>query len=246
VETRLTQATPVLAGVVWSPDGSRIVFTKNQDLYLKDSSGSGAEELLFQSGNPKYVSDWSRDGRFLLYTEIDPNKQADIWYLPDPLKRDSRQAVKFLATEFAESQAQSSPDGKWVAYFSNESGRGEVYVRPFPPGPGQWRVSASGGREPRWSRDGKELFYLETSGPSVRVMAVAVQLGARSTPEFGAPRKLLEYRGLVSVPQSNAFAYSPMPDGQRFLVNMDADTAEPALNIITNWQKAVAASVTEP
>jgi Tol biopolymer transport system component len=246
VETHLTQATQVFSGVVWSPDGGRVVFTKNQDLYLKDPSGRGVEELLLQSGHVKSASDWSRDGRFLLYTDQDPKTRSDIWYLPDPLKPGSKQPVKFLATESNEGEPQFSPDGKWVAYFSNESGN-DVYVRPFPSGAGQWRVSTNTGRDPRWSRDGKELFYLEYSGPFARVMAVPVRLGPGGTPEFGVPRKLFEYRGfgLGFTPLSNSFAYSPSPDGQRFLVNRDADTAEPVINVITNWQKAAVASAKE-
>ena len=243
VETHVTQATQLFSGVVWSPDGSRIVFTKNQDLYSKDLSGKGVEEPLLRNGHVKSASDWSRDGRFLLYTEQDPKTRSDIWYLPDPLKPGSKQPVKFLATEFNEGEPQFSPDGKWVAYFSSESGN-DVYVRPFPSGAGQWRVSTNTGRDPRWSRDGKELFYLEYSGPLARVMAVAVRLGPGGTPEFGAPRKLFEYRAfsLGFTPLSNSFAYSPSPDGQHFLVNMDADTAEPVINVITNWQKAAVAA----
>jgi DNA-binding winged helix-turn-helix (wHTH) protein/Tol biopolymer transport system component len=231
VETRLTEVAEN-AAPTWSADGSRIVFTKNQDLYVKASSGSGAEELLLHSGNVKRISDWSRDGRFILYTEDNPKTLADIWYLADPLKPGTKQPITFLATKSIESQAQFSPDGKLAAYCSDESGLNEVYVRPFPPGPGQWRVSTNGGREPRWRRNGEELFYLETAGRSMGVMAVTVHRSAHGAPQFSAPHKLFEYRGIGTVIQRNAFAYTSHPDGQRFLVNMDADTVTPELNVI--------------
>ena len=147
METRFTFP-PLQGGApVWSPDGGRIAFSPSGDLYRKDASGGGQEELLLPKGNPKYPSDWSRDGRYLLYTEVDPKTRADLWILPDPLGKSGGTPVPFLRTEFIESQGQFSPDGRWIAYVSDESGQFEVYVRPFPSGAGQ--VESIEQRRPR-------------------------------------------------------------------------------------------------
>ena len=224
---------------VWSPDGTHIAFSSNSDLYRKQTGG-GEEERLLPKGNPRIPSDWSRDGRFLLYTEIDPRKQSDIWYLPDAQGKPGN-PVKFLQTDFAESQAQFSPDGNWVAYTSDESGTIEVYVRPFPDGPGKWRVSSSGGRQPRWRSDGKELFYLIT-GTRQQLMAVPVRPGPAGEFTIGMPQKVFDFRAVPINFGGNLFLYSPAPGGQRFLVNVLANTAEPTLNVIVNWQNASAAN----
>jgi Tol biopolymer transport system component len=165
VESRLTEPTQSSNSPLWSPDGTRIAFSiSRHDLYLKDASG-GNEEPLVQTANHKAPSDWSPDGRFLLYTEIDPETEGDIWILSDPLnKSGGRRATPFLRTRFDESQAQFSPDGRWIAYTSNESGTYQVYIRPFPTPPSgsdvKWQVSLNGAWQPRWNHDGKELFYL--------------------------------------------------------------------------------------
>ena len=117
---------------IWSPDGSRIVFDSNRkghrDLYQKSSSGAGAEELLVESPQDKVATDWSADGRFILYHSIDPQTARDLWVLP---MEGDRKPWVFLKTSFDERNGQFSPDGRWVAYMSNESGRKEIYIRPF-------------------------------------------------------------------------------------------------------------------
>jgi eukaryotic-like serine/threonine-protein kinase len=238
-ETRFTF--PPLAGgaAVWSPDGLRIAFSTNGDLYRKDAAG-GKEELLLPKGNPRFPSSWSKDN-FLLYTETDPKTRGDLWVLPNAQDKPG-EPVKFLQTEFTESQAQFSPDGQWVAYESNESGGDEVYIRPFPSGPGKWRISSKGGREPRWRRDGKELFYLEGIDHPV-LMAAPVQPGPVGVGKTGTPERLFDFMGYAIVPTSNAFLYSPAPDGQRFLVNATANAAMPTLNVMLNWEQAVAQAV---
>lgn len=173
---------------------------------------------MFQNTNPKLASDWSRGGRFILYTEVDPKTQGDIWYLPDPRTKDrAAKPVRYLGTSARETQAQFSPDSRWVAYSSDESGKFEVYVRPFPSGPGQWKVSTNGGRESRWSSDGKEIYYLVGGSLDNTLMAATVRVGREGIPEIGTPQKLFEYRGVFATAQSNSFAYSPADDG-RFLV----------------------------
>jgi WD40 repeat protein len=233
-ENRFTTSQSTVA--VWSPDGSRIVLSPGgQGLSVKPANGTGQEESWLKTSDRTPASDWSRDGRFLVYTQIDAKANADIWYLPDPGKPDSK-PVKFLGTDALESQGQLSPDGRWIAYVSAETGKQEVYIRPFPAGAGQWKVSVNSGREPRWNRDGKELFFLELGAPDTRLLAVTIQLDARGGLRIGTPQRLFDFRGLGIVPQNNAFAYSPHPDGKRFLVNVQADIAEPGINIITNWQ----------
>jgi Tol biopolymer transport system component len=244
VETRFTFP-PLFGGAhVWSPDGGRIAFsTFGGDLYRKDVSGGGQEEVLLPKDNAKYPSDWSRDGRYLLYTQNDPKTRADLWILSDPLGKPGGTPFPFLRTEFNESQGQFSPDSRWIAYASDESGRGqfEVYVRPFPSGVGKWKVSSNGGREPRWRRDGKELFYLQPDGVKYHLMVVPIQAGSRPVSEAGASKALFAFRVLSGAPQFNKFSYSVAADGQRFLVNAEVSTAEPTLNVIVNWEKAVSA-----
>ena len=149
-ETRFTSPDLPGSAPVWSPDGNLIAFGWSKDLYLKEVSSGLKEELLLENENLKTVSDWSRDGHYLIYTETDPQGRGDIWYLPDPLDKSSdHKPVKFQGTSAMESQGQLSPDGRWLAYTSNESGLFEIYVRPFPSGPGRWKISAGTRGGPR-------------------------------------------------------------------------------------------------
>ena len=130
------------------------------------------DERLLQSATHQVPSSWSLDGRYIVYENADPKTQTDLWILP---LFGGRKPLPFLITEFSEAQGQLSPNGRWMAYTSNESGKNEIYVQPFPPSsPGpKWTISPRGGRQPHWRRDGKELFYLEgTDSTSVSVMAV--------------------------------------------------------------------------
>ena len=149
-------------------------------IYRKAANGSGKEELLFAiQDKARLPSDWSRDGRFLIFTEVDPKTRGDIWYLQDPGKPESK-PVRFLGTEANESQGQLSPDGRWLAYYSEETGGSrEVYVRQFPSGEGFARVSVDGGREPRWNKDGTELYYLHIGDRGYELMAVPIQPDGR-------------------------------------------------------------------
>jgi len=223
---------------VWSPDGSRIAFFSSRNgpwnLYQKAASGAGEEEFLLKTSANQYPTDWSRDGRFLLYTEEDPKTGADLWVLPmaEQKKNAERKPILVLRTEFAERNGRFSPDGKWVAYDSNESGRYEIYVRAFSPGQpgtgGKWPVSTGGGQDPRWRRDGKELFYL---APDRKLMAVEVKTGSGF--EAGIPRPLFQTPVFTA---AYAGRYAVTADGQRFLINSEAEGAagEPA-TVILNW-----------
>jgi len=216
---------------IWSPDGARVVFASNRngtyDLYQKQANGSGNEEVLLQSAENKRPSSWSPDGRFILYTQ----NSRDMMVLPltDSRKPGDRKPYPFLSTQFSQTQGAFSPDGKWVAYQSNESGRNEVYVRPFPGPGGQWHVSTGGGISPRWRADGKELYYL---APDNKLMAVAVTVqGAAFTP--GTPETLFQTH-IVSPglrPQ-----YDVARDG-RFLINTDLqDTSAEPIHLLLNWK----------
>ena len=239
VDTRF--ATQAFAPV-WSPDGSRLALALENDLYLHDI-GRGLSAPLLRNRNQKRPSDWSAEGGMLLYTEVDPKTRADIWILRDPAgKQRNDTPVPFLRTEFSESQARISKDGRWVAYTSDESGVSEVYVRPFPSGGGKWRISNGGGVEPSWRHDGRELFYLETAGPRKRVIAVPVATGPGQRFEPGAAKVLFEFPVITQFVQTNQSVYSPTKDGQRFLVNMQVSENTSTLNVITNWQQLLSAT----
>jgi Tol biopolymer transport system component len=227
---------------LWSPDGSRIVFLSArsvQDLYEKPTSGAGAETLLVHSAQTKVPNDWSRDGRFLLYHTIDLTTSRDLWVRP--MQGEGTPWV-LLNTPFDERWGQFSPDSRWVAYQSNESGRFEIYLRPFvPPRPnatrpadngGQWQVSTTGGVYPRWRADGKELFYLAPTGD-----LMAVPIAPRGeTPEPGTPVAL--FRPMIvggGVDNSQGWQYDVTRDG-RFLINtfVEKGVGTP-ITLIQHW-----------
>ncbi|MGH9315540.1 MAG: protein kinase domain-containing protein, partial [Thermoanaerobaculia bacterium] len=162
VASRLTLPPSLEVRPVWSPNGGRIAYVANQgagrfDLYQRPSSGAGIAESLLKSDLTKDPTDWSRDGRFLIYETSGSGRKIQLWVLP--LFGD-RKPVPILQTPFNESQGAFSPDGRFFAYVSDESGRQEVYVQTFPVSAAKWRISPDGGSQPRWRRDGKEIFYL--------------------------------------------------------------------------------------
>jgi eukaryotic-like serine/threonine-protein kinase len=230
---------------VWSPDGSRIVWSSNRDgtnhLYQKGASGAGQDALLLKSNNRKFPTDWSLDGRFIIYYEINPKTKRDIWVLP--LFGDQK-PFPFLQTEANEVGAQLSPDGRWMAYISDETGEYEVYVRSFPEARGQRQISTKGGSGPHWRRDGKELFYYAPDG---KLMAVEVKSvlpagghgsGEGATFESGVPHALFEFRSGNAV-YFHA-PYTVTADGQRFLLNTLVDESGGApLTVVINWTEGL-------
>jgi len=235
-QTRLTFDAADDSTPLWSPDGSRIAFTSTRNnsfgLYQKNSNGIGDEELLLKTGAFTVPEDWSLDGRFLVYMSTEGSGR-DVSLLP---LAGERKPVSFLKTPFYERHAQLSPDGRWMAYISDESGTSEVYVQSFPAGGGKWQVSTSGGVQPRWRHDGKELFYL---GPDGKMMAVAVKAGA--TFEAGTPEALFQTRiyGLATAPNYSQ-QYDVTPDGQRFLLNVDvSDVNSVPLTVVLDWTAAL-------
>ncbi len=214
--------------LVWTPDGTRVAFDTGSGLYWIPADGSGEAEPLLTSEHGAGLPDsWSPDGELLTFSAIRGSASGrDIWVLP----RDGEPSV-FLATSFTEDGPMFSPDGRWLAYTSNESGRQEVYVQPYP-GPGRkYPISTEGGRAPTWSGKGDELFY--RSPDATRMMVVPVELEPWFRP--GTPRILFEGRYFAS---SNGDAhYDVAPDGRRFVMikESEQESASVQINLVLNW-----------
>ena len=235
VTTRLTSdpKQDLILIPVWSPDGRQIAFTSSRSgirqIYRKDAGGGGQEDQLTTGPNLKSPEDWSRDGRYLLYSEIAPKTGLDLWALP--LNGD-RKPVVVLQTPFNEKSGTFSPDGKWIAYDSDASGRPEVYVRAFPVSGDPWQVSKQGGSLPKWRADGKELFYM--GADMNKVMAADVRIAGTSF-QSDPPRELFP---IVPMGFHATSPYDVTPDGQRFLVletTVRVEEREP-LTVVVNWQ----------
>jgi hypothetical protein len=238
-EQRFTTAASANTAPFWSPHGDRIAFGSARDvgianLYQKAASGSGQDELLIRTENNKALTQWSRDGQFIVYSELDLKTKRDIWVLPMD-RGPEYKPIRFLRSEFDENFGQLSPDSHWMAYTSDESGRREVYVRPFPGGEFQRPISLAGGEQPRWRGDGKELFFMGGDG---KMMAVMVKAVAGSKPSFEpeAPRALFGAH-LAQFATIPLFEYDVTSDGKRFLLNTIASgpTSATLLNVVVNW-----------
>jgi eukaryotic-like serine/threonine-protein kinase len=215
---------------VWSADGRTLAFASERgsglDIYQRSSNASGPEEVLLKLDAPPimFPSDWSSDGRYLTYYRTDPKTLNDVWALP--LFGD-RKPFPVLHREFNEGQSQFSPDVKWIAYVSDESGIPQVYVQSFPTLTGKWQISTDGGTQPRWRRDGSELYYL---APNRKLMRVTVKAGEAF--EAGVPQPLFDTNlGTAALRQT----YAVSPDGNRFLLNVPLGSATPPLTVVLNW-----------
>jgi Tol biopolymer transport system component len=246
VKTRLTFDEGYDSHPKWLPAGDAIAFTSdrsgNRELYLRRIDGNSPAEPLLEPDPSvrRYPSDWSKDARLALFYErpVESPLAHDLWYLERRDDGSGYEAVPFLQTPFSEITAQFSPDEKWVAYASNESGRYEVYVRSFPDGGGKQQVSVNGGGRPRWSQGG-EIFYVEES------TLIAVPVSTRPTLTIGQPQRLFlsEQLGLLD----QIFTYDITPDGQQFVLpeavqSEDAsaeaesgDRPRPSIRIVRNW-----------
>jgi Tol biopolymer transport system component len=237
-ETRFTSHASINERPVWSADGARIVFSSTRagrtDLYQKLATGTAQDESVLAGLTAKFAMDLSRDGKLLLYEE----GVRSIFVLPLDGGRNPRAVFH---SEFRETQPQLSPDGRWLAYVSDESGRNEIYVRPFSmdanaPG-GKWPVSNGGGADPRWRRDGQELFFLAADG---KLMAAKVKGGAGAGFSTDVPESLFEVPPFFSRVANGSFRYAIAGDGNRFLVLMGQKNAvQPPLTVVTNWESAV-------
>ncbi len=221
------------AAAVWSPDGSRVVFTSDRggllNLFIKPASGGGTDQPFLVNESAKIPCDWSSDGRLISFFAQDPKTGFDLWTVDSS----GHEPRPFSSTPFPEAQPRFSPDGRCVAYTSAESGRPEIYVQSFPEGGGKWQVSTQGGVEPQWRRDGKELFYLS---PDFRIWAVDVTTG----PSFEASTP----HPLFSVVLDPSFLtrnrYAAAPDGQRFLLLVPGNAAAIAkTTVVVNWTAGI-------
>ncbi len=215
---------------VWSPDGSKLLFDSDpggiSNLHQKIASGAGSEELLLKSTIPDYPLDWSPDGRYVLFGKDDPKTKTDLWILP--LTGD-RKPFPYLNSEAVEFTGKFSPDGHWIAYASDESGKFEVYVQAFPVTSGKWQISVGGGAAPIWSKDGKEMFYL---APDKKLMSVDVKTAGGSI-EQGVPKPLFA-TDVDNYTLPNRYAISR--DGKRFLVNNGIEsTSSKPIAVVLNW-----------
>jgi Tol biopolymer transport system component len=219
----------------WSPDGKRIVFNSNKsgvyDLYIKSAIGDGPEELLLSTPQNKSATDWSPDGRYLLFRSVDPDTGHDLWAMEVD---GDRKPFPVVRTSFVEAYGQFSPDGKWIAYQSNESGRFEIYAQPFPgPGPKQ-QVSKNGGAQIRWKSDGSELYYID---PDSQLMTVPIR-SSTGILDMGDATTLFTVRIGEIVPLQSGYrlAYVVAPDG-RFLVSTELEKSLPSpMTVILNWR----------
>lgn len=217
---------------LWSPDGTKIVFGSNRvgngqiNLYSKSASGAGDEQLLLQSDSEKFATSWSRDGQYIFFENWIPKSSAAVWVLPVTGDRQPKPALP--QSSFDQIQGKISPDGHFLAYSTNESGRWEVYVQPFPATGGKWQISSGGGALPLWRPDGKELFFLAEGG---KVMSADIRTDGGF--QSGIPRLLfqadIKYRG-------DASPYDVRADGQALIINVlaEGNSAAP-LTIVLNW-----------
>src|SRR5262249_13585860 len=246
VPTKLTFGPGRDSTPVWSPDGSRVVFAHDDEnrvfkLYAKASSGAGTDDLLFTGdSNERFaVQDWSLDGRYIIFTRSKPwasiTRVRHLWAFPT---FGDRKPFALLQSSFNQVHAQLSPDGRWLAYDTNESGMYQVVVQSFPDSAGgKWQVTAAGGVEPRWGRDGRELYYLALDG---KLMAVSAK--ADHPFEAGQPASLFPTTVTVSptlgAESDDAYQYDVTPDGQRFLLlsyRPAGNSAPTAITTVVNW-----------
>jgi len=236
VTSRLTFGPASVFLPIWSPDGLRVLFASflsaSLDLYVKAATGAGQEELLVKMGTRTgWGTDWSRDGRFILYQGSGAKTGEDLWIAP---QFGDRRPYPYLQSQFNEQEGTFSPDGRWVAYVSDESGRNEIYAQAFPPSGAKLQISTGGGSEPYWRKDGKELFYVAANR---NLMAVPVNLGPML--EVGLPKSLMPLPGNSDrqLPVStDRHSYAVTSDGRRFLVVTQAmGGPAPPITVWLNW-----------
>jgi Tol biopolymer transport system component len=228
--TRLTSHPATDVVPVWSPDSDRIVFSSyrpgNIDVFLAPADGSAFDKAIVSGPTNERVSDWSSDGRHIVYSLLTAENGFDIWYAEQ--SGGDWKLMPFLQTASHEDAAKLSPDGRYIAYMSDETGRDEIYVRPFPAGGRKWPISTNGGRQVRWRRDGRELFYTHEGA----LIGVPLQPG----PEFrpGAPSRLFSIPAFAFQPLAFEANYDVAPDGERFLIP-ERVGGERKIHVVQNW-----------
>jgi Tol biopolymer transport system component len=215
---------------VWSPDGKSVIFSSDRNgrrgLYQKAATGVGQEENLMQSEDRLlWTRDWSSDGRFVAYVASN-----DVWILPF---LGDRKPFPFLQSRFNEGGPSIAPNGRWIAYNSNESGKQQVYVQSFPMAAGKWQISAQGGDSPQWRRDGKELFYLSEDG---WMMAVPISDSVSFQAGLAKPLFRANQPGWAAGGMSR---YGVSADGQRFLINIASEETHSPITVVLNWRAGV-------
>jgi eukaryotic-like serine/threonine-protein kinase len=215
-------------GSVWAPDGRRIAFTTRggRDLFVRSPRDGDDAHIVATDAFVKIVNDWSPDGRQMIYAQIDAETKLDLWSIP----ASGGTPTPLLKTAFNEAQARISPDGRWIAYVTEQSGAGEVWVRRYPQMDEPRQVSVGGGGQPQWRPDQSELFYLS---PDRALMAVDTPGAGR--PAFGSPRRLFQ-TAIVGGPSDARDSYAVMPDGATFLVYGAREATGPApITMIRHW-----------
>jgi len=234
--SRVASGSLLAASALWSSDGTQLVFRANKngiiEFYRRSAAGGGNERAVLSFDTYRAVelsqnlipTDWSPDGKYIVFSAPGQGSANDLWLLP--LGKEG-QTAKFIASPAEDLHGNFSPDGRLMAYTSNESGKYEIYVETVPRSDRKWPVSTSGGYEPRWRADGREIYYLSEDR---KLMAVSVGAG----PSFGIPQPLFQ----THVPEgvtANRTHYVPSRDGQRFLVNMATDAVASPITVVLNW-----------
>jgi Tol biopolymer transport system component len=250
--SRLTFDTAPVTDItpIWSPNGRKILFSSNRkgvfDLYQKSATGAGSEDLVLATAQNKGATDWSADGRFVLYRSPGPETSFDLWAVPmsganaSPEGRShqetigERKPIPVAQTSFEERDGQFSPDGKWVAYQSTESGRMEIWVQSFPDPGRKLQVSSNGGGQVRWRQDGNELFYIALDG---QLMSVPIRLMDGHTADAGTPVALFATHIGGAVQAAHPQFYVVSPDGKQFLMDtIVTEAGNSPITVILNWK----------
>ena len=237
IKTRISLDVAAEFRPAWSPSGSRISFDSdrsgNSDIFIMNANGSGDVTPFAATPRDEFASDWHPDGKRLIYHVRDPETLRDIWYADRREDNSSSEPVPFLETPFQQQTAKFSPDGRYVAYISRETGQREIFVRAFPDGEEKWQISDNGGVQPRWRRDGKELYYVQPT-PRRTLVAVSVTL----TPSFsvGSAARLFEHLLFRNIIAPN---YDVSADGHRFVTVERLEDTEPRqppkIHVVENW-----------
>jgi Tol biopolymer transport system component len=231
--TRLTSHPATDVVPVWSPDSERLAFSSyrpgNIDVFMAPADGSAGDKAIVSGPTNERVSDWSSDGRRIVYSLLTADNGFDIWYAEQ--SGGDWKLMPFLQTASHEYAAKLSPDGRYIAYMSDETGRDEIYVRPFPAGQTKWPISTSGGRLVRWRRDGRELFYTHDGA----LFGVPVQTGPGFRPD--APSRLFSHPAFVFQLLVSEPNYDVAPDGERFLIP-ERVGGDRKIHVVQNWLAA--------